>query len=148
MTVNEGGVSRGSSAARGDERPAVLVLDDEEDVRHLLSLVLERRGYRVHATSDGSEALRLLRESPHAVALADVLMPGMGGREFVAEVARLPEASRPAVLVISALRRESVEEELGREHPYTVVSKPFELDALAREVEAAAALWRERTLPG
>lgn len=125
--------------ATGEARPAVLLLDDEPDVLYLLRLLLERRGYAVFATSDGSEALRLLRGEPVAVAVVDLLMPGMSGRQFLVEVERLAPERRPSVLVVSGLRPEAAEKELEGLSYFALVSKPFEMaeivDHVARAVQ-------------
>jgi CheY-like chemotaxis protein len=118
---------------------AVLVLDDEPDVRDLLRLVLERRGRRVLTAADGREGLRLLCAEPVAVALIDMMMPGMNGRQFLAEVGRLPPAQRPHVFVISAMRPESVALELAGLSGFEVVGKPFDLDEIQQRVAAAVA---------
>lgn len=128
-------------AGAAGEPPVVLVLDDEPDVLHLLRIVLERRGFRVLATADGREALRLLREETVRVALVDLLMPGMSGRQFLAEVGRLEARRRPVVLVVSALRAESADRELGGAGDYALVAKPFDMAEIQERVVAASAAW-------
>lgn len=130
------------SSTGAGEAPAVLLLDDEEDVILLLTIVLERAGYLVRGTTDGREGLRLLGEGRFDVALADLLMPGMGGREFLAEVARLDPGRRPNVLIVSALRPEAVERELAGLACFAVVSKPFELAEIQERVAEAVAARR------
>ena len=124
------------------------MLDDEEDVLHLLELVLSRRGFRVSVTADGREALRLLRESRFAVALVDLLMPGMSGRQFLEQTGKLPPEQRPNVLIVSALRPEMVEKELGGLPYFALVSKPFELSQIHEPVVRAAEAWRTRGTRG
>ena len=57
----------------------ILVVDDEESMRHYLTKTLGREGYEVIAASDGPEALCLAQERPPDLALVDVRMPGMDG---------------------------------------------------------------------
>ena len=57
----------------------ILAVDDEEPFRRLLKKELARKGYAVEVASDGSEALRLLRDHAFDVILLDVVMPGVDG---------------------------------------------------------------------
>lgn len=137
-------MARSGGSRERAQRPAVLVLDDEPDVLVLMRLVLERRGFRVLTTADGSEGLRLLREDEVAVALIDLMMPGMSGRQFLAEVGGLDPKRRPFVFVVSALRREVVERELAGLSGFEIVSKPVELHDVEERVAAAAAHWEQK----
>ena len=83
---------------------AVLVVDDNDDIRQVLELFLESEGYRVSTARDGEEALRLMSEgsrSPCAVVL-DLMMPVMDGFEFLKRQEQIPAASAVPVIVISA----------------------------------------------
>jgi len=120
-------------------RPSVLVLDDERDLLDLLTLVLERRGFRVHATADGNRASRLLRDVDFAVALVDLMMPGLSGPAFLRETSLLAPPRRPSVVVMSALRRDLAEQEISGLPYFALLSKPFELAALPDLIARAAA---------
>jgi len=60
---------------------SVLVVDDYEDTRELLEVVLSGRGYRVFTASDGAEGVRVAREARPNVIVMDLFMPGMDGFE-------------------------------------------------------------------
>ncbi len=80
------------STATGDE--TVLLVEDEELVRKVVSRILERAGYRVLVAASGAEALAMCARSPTPidVLVTDVVMPGMGGRELADRVVeRLPK---------------------------------------------------------
>ena len=90
-TVGEGSTFRlyfPSAGPRQGHRPTVLVAEDEEIVRDLVQLTLERAGYRVLAASDGDEALALRTSSdePIDILLTDMVMPGMNGAELAQRV--------------------------------------------------------------
>ena len=85
----------GEADIAGDPPPTVaarnlrvLVVDDEESVRHVVGRVLARRGHVVHDAVDGNEALALLRDArdPYDVIVSDLRMPGMGGDELLARL--------------------------------------------------------------
>jgi two-component system cell cycle sensor histidine kinase/response regulator CckA len=80
----------------------LLVVDDEEVLRHFLQRVLHRAGYEVFLAASGYEALALLAAAEGTIDLVitDILMPGMRGDELASKIAQLPSA--PPVLLVSA----------------------------------------------
>ena len=64
----------------------ILVIDDEEDVRDVLKLVLERAGFDVCVAADGREGLQLLEEQGIDLVITDVIMPGIDGVETVQRI--------------------------------------------------------------
>lgn len=56
----------------------ILIVDDEDSMRHMLALILRREGYEARAVGRGSEALALLEGEPFDFILSDVIMPEMG----------------------------------------------------------------------
>ncbi|HEY9595833.1 MAG TPA: PAS domain S-box protein [Spirochaetia bacterium] len=82
----EDGARAETTAARtigGRER--ILLVEDDEEVRGLVTLVLRNHGYTVLAAADGEEALRIARADRSRIDLliTDIVMPGMGGRALV-----------------------------------------------------------------
>ena len=61
----------------------LLVIDDEENMRHMLSTVLGKAGYQVDSASDGSEGLQMISEICYDFILCDIKMPKMSGMEFL-----------------------------------------------------------------
>lgn len=82
-----------------DERPIVLVVDDEEEIVELMRDFLEAAGYRVITADDGTSALEALARTPVDCLLLDVMMPGMSGFDVCR---RLRETSDLPVLFLSA----------------------------------------------
>ena len=83
------------------ELPLILVADDDEDIRFLVRVVLERGGYRVIAAPDGESALRLVEEEAPDLVLLDVSMPVMGGHELCQAITA-GSSSPPPVIFLSA----------------------------------------------
>ncbi len=127
------------------ERPCVLVVDDEEGLRHMLRLILERAGYDVVSAIDGEDALECLaRRSDIWVALCDLRMPRLDGLGFL-ERAR---ERFPGVLVImmSAYGTTDTAVEAVKCGAYDFVSKPFRPDEIVitlRKLEERERLSRE-----
>ena len=82
----------------------ILLVEDEEDLRELISNALVRRGYQVLAASDGHEALGALSqiEGGPCLVLLDLLMPGMNGWDFFELFKARPELSGVPVVIHSS----------------------------------------------
>jgi CheY-like chemotaxis protein len=76
----------------------ILIVDDQETVREVVRLQLEREGYRVLVAGNGAEALKLSQEhsGPIHLLLTDVMMPGMDGSVLAARLA----TARPETKVL------------------------------------------------
>ena len=114
--------------------PTVLVVDDEEMMRSLLTRTMELERYQVYAAADGVEALLLLEKGlPVDLVIADVSMPRMDGRQLMVELSRL-HPHMPVVL-ISGVYLGGGSDLLG-----PVLPKPFTPMSLASRVREVLAL--------
>jgi PAS domain S-box-containing protein len=112
----------------------VLVVDDEAAIRDVTHRVLTSAGYRVMMAASGQEALDLLRNPgmPADLLLADVVMPGMTGKDFAARV----QAIRPGIrmLFMSGYERPGADAESWPAPGTQVIGKPFSRAALLARV--------------
>jgi CheY-like chemotaxis protein len=110
---------------------AVLIVDDDNDVRSALAELLEEEGFSVEGAPNGREALALLRGGTvhPAVILLDLMMPGMDGWDFRHEQMRDPKLAGVPVVIVSAsgFSRESIRTQF---RPAAYVEKPIERTAL------------------
>ena len=83
-------------------RYLVLVADDDEDILQLLSFRLERAGYEIVQARNGDDALRLALELVPALAVLDVMMPGLNGFEVTRELRRNEATSTTPVILLTA----------------------------------------------
>lgn len=106
---------------------AILIVDDDNDVRAALAELLEEEGFAVEAAHNGNEALARLRGGTlhPAVILLDLMMPGMNGWDFRSEQMRDPKLAAVPVVIVSAsgLSDESIRAQF---HPAGYVEKPIE----------------------
>lgn len=82
----------------------ILVVDDEERIRRLLKMYLEREKYLIEEASDGDEALKLALEKEYDVILLDLMMPGKDGMEVCKE---LREKKSTPVIMLTAKGEET-----------------------------------------
>jgi DNA-binding response OmpR family regulator len=84
-------------------RPAILVIEDEEDIADLLEMLLTDEGYDVRCAPTGVEGLALLDSHPPVLILLDMMLPGMGGAAVYAALRQHPAGRDVPVLIISAM---------------------------------------------
>jgi len=66
--------------------PSILIIDDEEDIRDALKMVLERAGYEVRVASNGNEGMALQRKDPAHLVITDIIMPIKDGVCTIKEI--------------------------------------------------------------
>lgn len=109
----------------------LLVVDDDERHRALMSDVLEQAGYRVSEAANGREALELLEEELPSAVLLDLRMPVMSGWGLLDALRKLPRAAGLPVVIISAYGFEWEAELVGASG---YISKPVDLENLLSKV--------------
>ncbi len=122
----------------------VLVVDDEESLRHMLVVLLQREGYAATAVSSGEGALAELSRRPFDVVLSDIRMPKLGGLELLAEIHK--RGIQTTVILMSAFGNVDVAIEAMKRGAYDYVSKPFQKDEVVlvlRKAEERERLFRE-----
>lgn len=72
----------------GDQKPSILVVDDEETIVHILQVGLQQRDYRVFTASHAEEAKKVAEANTLDYTLIDIKLPDMNGIELVAELKR------------------------------------------------------------
>jgi CheY-like chemotaxis protein len=116
--------------------PRILVVEDDDDIRQLLTELLAAEGYETLGAADGPQGLDLAESWGPDVVLLDLVLPTMDGRAFLGKLREGPPKIRPAVVVLSA---KTLGPEEKAELPDTaVVAKPFDVDTLIETVNQAA----------
>lgn len=64
----------------------ILIIDDESEIRSMLSQLLEREGFEVMGAPNGKEGMRLYRESPADLIITDIIMPEKEGLEIIRDL--------------------------------------------------------------
>jgi DNA-binding response OmpR family regulator len=116
-------------------RPLVLVADDDEDILQLLSFRLERAGYEIVQARNGDDALQLALELVPALAVLDVMMPGLNGYEVTRELRRNQATSTTPVILLTAKAQASDVARGLAAGADDYVKKPFDARDLADRVD-------------
>jgi PAS domain S-box-containing protein len=136
---------RAGTAGAGPLEPApggtetVLVVEDEDAVRHLVCRVLRAKGYRVLEAAHAEAALIVAGSTQERIDLliSDIVMPGMGGTALAAELLAMRPELR--VLFITGYAPEAVERQGELTDTSGLLEKPFSADQLARRVREVLA---------
>ena len=111
----------------------ILVVDDEPEVRKLVSAMLTRSGYKVLSADTGENAVRLIKSNPDTdLLLTDVVSPGMSGPMIADRIAALKPDIR--VLFMSGYDSTQVVQRYVVEKGYSLLVKPFTMEQLERKV--------------
>jgi len=111
----------------------ILVIDDQESMRFIISHMLEEKGHQVKSAEDGDQALALLANKSFDLVLADVNMPRLNGLEFLKAVKEKYPKTR--VVFITGILEETARigsENLGLDG---LILKPFEKSAALEVIE-------------
>jgi len=112
------------------ERRRVLVVDDYEDVRELMVMILQEVGYEVASAADGASALARAREGTIDLVLMDVNLAGVSGTEVARQIVAL-QPSVPVLYVTGSVPMSDAEEPPGAD----VIVKPFLAPELLARVD-------------
>lgn len=117
--------------------PHILIVEDDQAIRELVALALEKQGYVVHRTASTAQARAALAQHPVSAVVSDIYMPGEDGLALLEEVRRL----HPQLPVILMTARGSVETAAlaARIGAFDYLAKPFDVHELERLVASALA---------
>ncbi len=113
----------------------ILIVDDEANIRRVLTANLREAGYEALAVQSGYEALEKLSEEKFDLVLLDKNMLGMGGIETLKQI----KAKDADIIVVIMTAYQSVESAIAamKEGAYDYITKPFDMDALENTVKNA-----------
>lgn len=121
----------------GKESIRILVVDDEPEIREIMTSFLCRCGYAATSAAGGKEALEVLENDPSiALVLLDIIMPEIGGVEVLKEL--MQQHPKPTVVMISAIHDREIAHRTLQLGAFDYILKPINLEAL--EVTIIAAL--------
>jgi CheY-like chemotaxis protein len=117
-------------------RERILIAEDDEGIRNLLTKLLRRYGYRTESVRDGREAVDELARNRYEVLILDLMMPAMTGHD-VLEHLRAHPCGGLRVIILSAVAPREIREIAG-DPVAAILSKPFQLSELVEVVARVA----------
>lgn len=111
----------------------ILIVDDEEHIRKIMSIMLGKHGYKCRVAASGQEALNLIGQESFDAVLTDMKMPGMDGLELLGRL----KNDYPELVVIMVTAHATVDTAISamRAGAYDYISKPFKEDELVLTLE-------------
>jgi PAS domain S-box-containing protein len=115
----------------------VLLVEDDDSLRRLASVILKKQGYSVIEASGAVEALEICRRRSGAIdlVLSDLIMPGMNGHQLTSELRRL--YPKVKVVLMSGYAEHTMVSQIAADPGIRLVSKPFTTTTLTAALEAA-----------
>ncbi len=110
------------------KQPAILIIDDEENLRHMLSVMLQKNGYQTDQAANGEDGLALLEQHSYNYILCDIRMPVMDGREFLRHAVQ--NGINSPIIMMTAYGNVETAVTCMQEGAYDFISKPFKQDEI------------------
>jgi len=118
----------------------VLIVDDEEEILHLLEIELSSEGYRVIKARNGHEAVKKAKDFLPQVMVLDILMPDLDGGQVMRLLKSDPVTQNIPVLFLTAVLTKEEEKSIhigvtADNRSYPAIAKPFDVKELLAEVD-------------
>ncbi|MEW6714066.1 MAG: response regulator transcription factor [Nitrospirota bacterium] len=114
----------------------ILIVEDEKDISGLISYNLDKEGFEVSVSSDGEDALRLIRKQKFSLIILDLMLPGIQGMELCKILKSSEETSLIPIIMLTA-KSDELDKVLGLEMGADdYITKPFSPRELIARVRA------------
>jgi len=117
-----------------DEKPVILVVDDDGPILALMRNLLKEFGFQAVTAESGSRAIDAARSHPPALVLLDKNMPGMSGDEIIRTLRAEPGSEKLPVLILSGERMTPAD--VQRFGADAAVQKPFDVMSLIQQIRS------------
>lgn len=116
-------------------KPLILAVDDEENIRNLITYTFEEHNLEVMTAENGKAAITILENNPIDVIITDLLMPTMTGLALIREMKKIKSAI--PIIIITAYGNTEMVKEIIAEGVFRLIEKPLDFDILVPIVQDA-----------
>lgn len=116
-------------------KPLILAVDDEENIRNLITYTFEEHNLEVMTAENGKAAITILENNPIDVIITDLLMPTMTGLALIREMKKRKSAI--PIIIITAYGNTEMVKEIIAEGVFRLIEKPLDFDILVPIVKDA-----------
>jgi DNA-binding response OmpR family regulator len=110
-----------------------MIIDDEIDLREMLNLMVQKKGYETAIAEDGAEFLSKIDEFQPDLITLDVMMPGLTTREILDKLKE--KKTKPKIILLTVIRYSDEEKQkLYKMGIVDYITKPFDLDDLMNKI--------------
>ncbi|MCP4111725.1 MAG: response regulator [Desulfobacteraceae bacterium] len=117
------------------QRHTIIVVDNSEAVRELISFTLEEEGYNTVKAEDGCDALTKMNDTKADMMFTDLNMPNMDGIELVRQVRARPGYKFLPIIIVTTVSDPSVKQQAKTAGATAWITKPFKGEQLLRVVK-------------
>jgi DNA-binding response OmpR family regulator len=115
---------------------AVLLIEDDPDIRMLVEMILRMNGINVVSCAEGGAGLKALEKETFSLIILDVMMPDMSGYEVLKQIKSRHGDDAPPVALFTARPEDTTAKELAGQRGVHILAKPFEYEKLAQHVQS------------
>lgn len=116
-------------------KPLILAVDDEENIRNLITYTFESYDIEVKTAENGKAAITILEQNPVDVIITDLLMPTMTGLALIREIKK--RKSSIPIIIITAYGNNDMVKQIIAEGVFRLIEKPLNFDILVPIVQDA-----------
>ena len=114
----------------------VMFVDDEDDVRESVKLLLQKWGYKALVADSGYDCLKKLKIEKPDLILLDIMMPGMDGWDTCAKI-KADKKTESIPIVFLTAKNDPISTSMGRIASSDYITKPFDINDLKKRIESA-----------
>lgn len=117
-----------------ENRQLTILVIDHPDQRDLLSIVLQKEGYRVITAANGVEALSQLEQEPAEIVISEIMLPMMDGFELVKRIRSNPDLKSLYIIIVTARIKDGDRAQALETGADDYITKPFSFSELLTRV--------------
>lgn len=115
----------------------ILIVDDEQTLRDYLSIVISELGHQPFCAENGKIGFEMVKNEKPILVISDMVMPVMGGREFIENIRKLPQGEKLPIIIISGFAKIGEVSSLLEMGATYFLKKPVELADIQEYIKKA-----------